>query len=186
MNLQPTLETERLILRPFTLKDAKTTQKLAGDRDIASTTLNIPHPYEDGMAEDWISTHKEKFEQEKGVTYAITLKDGRVIGAISLITMVKGHQAELGYWIGKPYWNHGYCTEAGKEMLRYGFMDLELNRIHSCYLSRNPPSGRVMEKLGMTYEGTRRQHVSKWGVYEDLELKGILKKDWKSSNKHMC
>ena len=142
--------------------------------------------FEDGMAEDWISTHKEKFEQEKGVTYAITLKDGRVIGAISLITMVKGHQAELGYWIGKPYWNHGYCTEAGKEMLRYGFMDLELNRIHSCYLSRNPPSGRVMEKLGMTYEGTRRQHVSKWGVYEDLELKGILKKDWKSSNKHMC
>jgi len=183
MNPQPVLETERLILRPFTLKDAKTAQRLAGDRDIASTTQNIPHPYEDGMAEGWISTHQDNYEQGKGVTYAVTMKDGRLIGAISLMSMIKGHQAELGYWIGKPYWSQGYCTEAGKEMLRYGFLDLGLNRIHASYLSRNPTSGRVMEKLGLTHEGTRIQHVLKWGVYEDLELKGLLKKDWKTINK---
>jgi RimJ/RimL family protein N-acetyltransferase len=89
----------------------------------------------------------------------------------------------LGYWIGKPYWSKGYCTEAGKEMLRYGFIVLGLNRIHASYLSRNPASGRVMEKLGMIHEGTRRQHVLKWDVFEDVELKGILKKDWKTTNK---
>ena len=131
------------------------------------------------MAEDWISTHQETFEQRKGVVYAITLKDGRLIGAISLMAMSKGHQAELGYWIGKPYWNRGFCSEAGKELLRYGFEVLDLNRVHSCYISRNPASGRVMQKLGMSYEGTRKQHVKKWGVFEDLVLYGLLKSDWK-------
>ena len=178
MSPQPVLKTRRLVLRPFTLSDAQTVQKLAGDRDVASTTQNIPYPYEDGMAEGWISTHQESYEQGKGLTYAITKKDGTLIGAISLMSMIKGHQAELGYWIGKPYWNQGYCTEAGREMLRYGFIDPGLNRIHARYLSRNPPSGRVMDKLGLTHEGTRMQHVLKWGVFEDLELKGILKKDW--------
>lgn len=178
---EPTrLDTERLVLRPFTLEDAIEVQRLAGHRDIASTTWNIPHPYEDGMAEEWISTHQETFEQGKGVVYAITLKDGKLIGAISLMAMIEGHQAELGYWIGKPYWNRGYCTEAGKELLRYGFDVLGLNRIHSSYMARNPASGRVMQKLGMSYEGARKQHVKKWGVFEDLVLYGILKSDWGS------
>lgn len=180
MSEPPILETERLMLRPFTLEDAQEVQRLAGHRDIASTTLNIPHPYEDGMAEEWISTHQESFEQGKGVVYAITLKDGRLIGAISLMTMIEGHQAELGYWIGKLYWNQGFCTEAGKELLRYGFDGLGLNRIHASYISRNPASGRVMQKLGMSYEGTRKQHVKKWGVFEDLVLYGILKSDWQT------
>ena len=120
--MQPVLETERLLLRPFQLSDAKEVQRLAGDKDIASTTLNIPHPYEDGMAEGWIGTHKGLFEEGKGVVYAITSRDdGRLIGAISLMNIVKNHQAEMGYWIGVPYWGKGYCTEAGKALLRYGF-----------------------------------------------------------------
>ena len=63
INVQPTLETERLILRPFDLSDGPRIQLLAGDESIASTTLNIPHPYEDGMAEEWIRTHQDEFEK---------------------------------------------------------------------------------------------------------------------------
>ena len=93
----PTLETERLVLRPFGLQDAADIQRLAGDRAIADTTFHIPHPYEDGMAEEWIFTHQDAFAQGQGVTFAITRKtDGSLIGAISPMSMVKGHQAELG------------------------------------------------------------------------------------------
>jgi RimJ/RimL family protein N-acetyltransferase len=179
MNQQPTLETERLILRPFALSDAGDVQRLAGDRAIADTTKTIPHPYEDGMAEKWISSHPEVFDQGKGVTFAITLKpQGMLVGAISLLNMIKGHQAELGYWIAKPCWNRGFCTEAGRAVLEFGFGVLGLNRIHACHFSRNPSSGRVMLKLGMTHEGCRKQHIRKWDKFEDLELYGILKADW--------
>lgn len=84
----------------------------------------------------------------------------------------------LGYWVGKSYWNRGFCTEAGRAVLEYGFGVLGLNRIHSCHMSRNPSSGRVMLKLGMTHEGCRKQHDRKWDKFEDQELYGILKADW--------
>jgi ribosomal-protein-alanine N-acetyltransferase len=176
---QPVLETERMILRPFKLTDAKDVQTLAGHRDIAETTYNVPHPYEDGTAETWISTHEDKYNKEEAVTLAMTLKeDGRLVGCISLFEVIKGHKGELGYWVGVPYWGKGYCTEAARAIMEYGFTELDLNRIHACYFTKNAASGRVMEKLGMSYEGTQIQHTLKWGKFEDLALMGILKKDW--------
>ena len=131
MAIQPVLETERLILRPFQLSDADDAQVLVSDKLIASTTLNIPHPYPEGGAAEWIKTHESGFKEGKRVVYAVTLKDsGEIVGAISLANMVSGHQAELGYWVGVPCWNKGYCTEAGEALLRYGFTELGLNRIH--------------------------------------------------------
>ncbi len=177
MDSQPVLRTERLTLRLFKLSDAKQVQKLAGNKLVASTTQNIPHPYLDGLAEKWIATHKPTYHEGKGVTWAIT-KNKELVGAISLMNILEGHQAELGYWIGVPYWNMGYCTEAGAMVLRYAFMDRGLNRVHASYFTRNPASGRVMTKLGMKHEGTRRQHILKWGVYEDLEHMGLLRAEW--------
>ncbi|MCC5827806.1 MAG: GNAT family N-acetyltransferase [Phycisphaeraceae bacterium] len=178
----PTIQTERLVLRPFTLGDAADVQRLAGDRAIADTTLNIPHPYADGMAEQWIAKHADWFANDQGITFAVTRKpDGSLIGAIGLTDMIKGHQAELGYWIATSCWNQGYCTEAGQAILRFGFKELGLIRIHACHIARNPASGRVMEKLGMRYEGRRRQHVQKWGKCEDLVLFGILEQEWQTT-----
>ncbi len=180
MTGQPELRTERLLLRPFTLADAPVVQQLAGDRDIASTTLNIPHPYEIGMAEGWIGTHRQQCERGESVNFAIVRRqDGALIGAISLMNIEQRHEhAELGYWIGTPYWNKGYCTEAAEAVLHYGFTTLGLNRIHAYHFARNPASGRVMEKIGMVHEGCRRQHVKKWDVFEDLELYAILKTEY--------
>lgn len=173
------LETERLILRPFGPHDAADVQRLAGDWAIADTTLHIPHPYEDGMAEEWISTHQDEFDQDHGVTFAVTSKpDDSLVGAIGLMSIVTDHQAELGYWVGKPYWNEGFCTEAAEVVLRYAFAELDLLRVHAIHFSRNPASGKVMRKLGMRHEGTRRQHVRRWGKSEDIELYGILKGEW--------
>jgi [ribosomal protein S5]-alanine N-acetyltransferase len=179
MKTLPHLDGQRLVLRPFTPADAPEVQRLAGDRAIADTTASMPHPYLDGMAEQWISGHEAEFDSGRGLTLAVTQKsDGALVGAISLMGMSAGHQAEMGYWIGTPYWNRGYCTEAARILLRFAFGELGLIRVHACHFARNPSSGRVMQKLGMQHEGTRRKHVKKWDQFEDLVLYGILKEDW--------
>ncbi|MEX2027693.1 MAG: GNAT family N-acetyltransferase [Pirellulaceae bacterium] len=178
--IQPTLKTERLVLRPFTVADAPLVQILAGDKDVASTTRLIPHPYPDGLAVSWISTLPSKYQQGDGVSFAITLKEGALIGSIGLILSLADHHGELGYWIGKPYWNSGYCTEAAAAMLQFAFDTLDLERVFAKYMGKNPASGRVMAKLGMTQEGILRHHRCKWGQFEDLVVCGILRSEWQT------
>ena len=133
------------------------------------------------MARDWIKTHEPNYKEGKGAAFAITLKNtGELIGAISLMDITKlGNHARIGFWIGAPYWNKGYCTEAGEAVLEYDFLERGLNRVHTDYMSSNLASWRVLEKLGMVYEGTQRQHITKLGEYEDLVLVGILDRNGK-------
>src|SRR5262245_21627044 len=177
--IQPTLETPRLLLRPFALADAPEVQRLAGDREIAATTLLVPHPYEDGLAEKWIATHAADFESGKLANFAICLRiSGGLVGSIGLVLHPADERAELGYWVGKEYWGHGYCTEVAAAVLEYGFMVRGLNRIEACHFGSNPASGRVMQKLGMRLEGCHPQFHKKWGKFEDRVSYGILKKDY--------
>lgn len=180
----PTFTTSRLILRPFDLNDAPVVTELAGDYAIADTTASIPHPYEEWMAIEWISTHHSAFERGDMITFAITHRlKGNLIGAISLFHFERTHNlAELGYWVGKPFWNQGYCTEAAREVLRYGFETLKLNRIQARHLTRNPASGRVMQKAGMKYEGVMRQSLYRWGVFEDAAMYSILREEFSEGN----
>jgi ribosomal-protein-alanine N-acetyltransferase len=179
---QPTLETERLVLRPFRLADARDVQRLAGDRAIAETTATIPHPYPDGAAEAWIATHPDRFAGGDSVTFAITRRnDGVLLGAIGLEINAEMQRAELGYWVGKPYWNHGYCTEAAQAVVRFAFKALGLRRVFARHYGRNAASGRLMQKAGMRHEGTLRQHTVKWGVVDDMEVYGVLRDEWRES-----
>jgi ribosomal-protein-alanine N-acetyltransferase len=174
----PTLQTARLILRPFQLSDAADVQRLAGAPEVASTTLNIPHPYKDGMAEEWIARHQEQFDNGQMVHFAVTLKpQGTLTGAVGLEINARHERAEMGYWIGVPYWGNGYCTEAARAVLRYGFEVLKLHRIFASHFPRNPPSGRVMEKIGMKQEGLLRGHVKKQDRFEDYVVYGLLRED---------
>ncbi len=176
---QPTLETQRLILRPFAPLDAGTVQRLAGDRAVADTTERIPHPYEDGMAEAWIATHPQRFQDRQECTFAVVLKEtSELIGTLGLTLTMAHRRGELGYWIGRAFWSHGYCTEAAQVVVHYGFSVLGLHRIQGKRLTRNPASGRVMEKLGMRHEGRLRGHTRKWDVFEDVEVYGILCEAW--------
>lgn len=180
--MQPTLHTKRLTLRPFTLADAPEVQRLAGDRVVASQTLSIPHPYENGMAEDWIRTHPKEFAAGRAAIFALTLADFTLCGAIGLGILTAYRLAELGYWLGQPYWGQGLATEAARAVLAYGFQELNLNRIQATHFSDNPASGRVMEKIGMAYEGCRPEHTYKWGEFKDIKLYGILRRDWLATN----
>lgn len=178
----PTLRTERLLLRPFDEDDAPRVQRLAGAREVASTTLNIPHPYPDGVAETWIGTHLPEWEAKKRVTLAIAVAPDGMIGGVSLHLALTHRRAELGYWIGVPHWNRGYATEASRALIDYGFEALRLHRVVARHLARNPASGRVMRKLGMSHEGTLREHTVKWGRPEDVEVYAILESEWRDGS----
>lgn len=169
------LETRSLRLRQFTLGDAPVVQRLADDPEIARWTF-IPHPYEDGIAEDWISSHAKELDQGTGVTFAVTLKpDLQLVGAIALMKVNAQHRnAELGYWVAREHQGNGYATEAGRAALDFGFKDMDLHRIHCFHFAGNNRSGRVMRKLGMTVEGRMKDYILRNGRYLDAVLYGII------------
>ncbi len=179
MSQPSALTTPRLLLRPFNLEDAPAVQELAGEWDVAATTGTIPHPYPDGAAEEWIERHREICDRGDSAVFAIVVAgDGSLVGAIGLEIDKANRQAELGYWIGKPHWGQGYGTEAARRVLRYAFEELALNRVYGLHMTKNPASGRVMEKLGMKREGTLRQALFRWKKFEDLEVYAMLREEW--------
>ena len=174
--MQPELTTDRLRLRPFDRTDADAVSTLAGDKEVARNTLNIPHPYDREHAEEWIASHAGQFARRESVTFAITrAADGELLGAVGLILDTENDLAELGYWIGREHWGQGFATEAARAVVRWAFDALELHRIHASHFPRNAASGRVLEKIGMRHEGRLREHVKKWGEYLDLERYGVLR-----------
>jgi len=174
----PSIKTTRLLLRPFQLTDASDIQQLAGAKEVAAGTF-LPHPYETGMAEQWIADRERAHEAGTAVSFAITLADNAAfIGSISLDIVPAHRHARLSYWLGLPYWNHGYGTEAVRAILRYGFMQPNLHRIYSPHFQGNHASGRVLQKVGMTCEGRMREHYVRFDRFVDLELYGLLKRDF--------
>jgi [ribosomal protein S5]-alanine N-acetyltransferase len=177
----PTLETERLILRQFYTEEACIVRDLAGAAGVSHGCINIPYPYGIGMAEVWIASHWIWYTEGSQLIFAVVRKtDGWIIGTVGLTFEQDHARADIGYWIGVPFWNQGYATEAVKATISYAFEDLLLHRITASHFVRNLTSGRVLEKLGMHQEGLFRQHLLKNGTYEDVIVRGILKDEWKA------
>jgi [ribosomal protein S5]-alanine N-acetyltransferase len=175
----PTLRTPRLTLGPFLADDAPELQRLAGAREIADTTLAIPHPYELDHALAWIGQQRREAARGRAVNFAIRLSpEGTLIGSVGLRDIDREHlQAELGFWVGREWWGQGYAREAASALIGFGFDALGLNRICAHHMRRNPAAGRVLEAAGMLREALLRQRVRKWGVYEDVVLYAILRDD---------
>lgn len=171
-----TITTARLLLRPFRADDAPEVERFCNTEEISRGTM-LPYPYPAGAAASWIATHAEDFELERGFVFAITDRaDGRLYGCISLTNHSAHKNGELGYWIGTEYWGRGYATEAADAMIRWAFAR-GYHRVYGRHFGSNPASGRVMQKLGMTYEGTQKEHFFKNGRYEDLVLYGLVRRE---------
>ena len=144
------LQTKRLILRPWREEDAEELYKYASDPEVGSPAGWPPHTSVENSREI-IRTVLSKPE-----TYAVCLKEnGKPIGSIGFHRndlAEADDEYELGYWIGKPYWGQGMIPEASREMLRYAFEDLGMNRVWCGYYDGNEKSRRVQEKLGFIYQ----------------------------------
>ena len=176
---RPSLETDRLLLRPFESGDAETVQRLVNDPDIVATTRALHFPYPEGAAARWIAHQPEEWLAGRAVIFAISLKrTGLVIGTVGLEIEAADERAELGYWIDPAFWNRGYASEAAQAVVEFGFRQLGLNRVMAEHMVHNPASGRVLAKVGFRPEGVLRQHARKWGRFYDVAVFGLVREDW--------
>jgi RimJ/RimL family protein N-acetyltransferase len=141
------LATARLHLRAPRSKDAPAIAALANDRRIAENTAGIPHPYTLADAEGFLR-YLEASETE--TAFAITLADDALIGICGM-RMKPRKTPEIGYWLGAPYWGHGYATEAARAVIDHAFEDLGLERLEAGARVSNPASRRVLEKCGFQW-----------------------------------
>lgn len=176
-----TLLTPRLRLRPLGAEDATAVAEQAGRREIAHTTISVPHPCPVSEARGWI--HRMTADTKAVVFAIVEAASGRLVGTIGLRDIDTEHSlAEMGFWVGVESWGKGYATEAASAVLEFAFEHLRLNRVYAHHMQRNPASGRVLAKVGMQREGLERERVCKWGVFEDVVLMAILRRDWQAAH----
>jgi ribosomal-protein-alanine N-acetyltransferase len=140
------MKTARLTLRNVTHHDAHRISVLGGDWDVARMTGRIPYPYSTDAALHWVCDLADG-EIVFGIEHA-----GELIGICGYSATGDG-AAELGYWIGKPYWGQGYAPEAAAAIMNYGFTRKGVKRFTCCHFVDNPQSGRVAAKLGFRTTG---------------------------------
>jgi RimJ/RimL family protein N-acetyltransferase len=177
---EPTLETDRLTLRPLSLRDAPTVAAGAGDPRVARYLLAVPSPYPPALAKAWVKDRLEWWKHGRGITLGIVRRDqpAALLGTVSLRRYARDRRAELGYWLTTNAWQRGFATEATRALVDFGFAHYKLARIYAYVLGGNAASERVLEKLGMQREGVKRQHVAKGKALHDIVVYGLLRDEW--------
>lgn len=176
----PTLVTERLSLRELRVDDAGAVADGAGDKRVARYLIQVPSPYPVALARRWVTARIAWWEEGRGVTLAITRRTQTrtLLGTVSLRRFARDRRAELGYWLAHTAWDFGFATEACRAIIDFGFRDLGLARVYAQVLAGNGASEHVLEKLGMTREGAKRQHIKKGKKLLDVALYGLLRDEW--------
>ncbi|TFE66267.1 acetyltransferase [Methylacidiphilum sp. Yel] len=171
---------DRLILRPLEASDEEKVVQLAGDPDVSWGTRSITYPDSVDQAASWLREHMDMMKKGESLSLALILKENlTMIGAVILFYELRHERAEIGCWIAKAYWSKGYGTEACRVVLHYAFNVLKLNKISAYCLAKNIASLRLIEKLGMKFEGCLRKHLKVRGIFEDLLVYGLLSEERK-------
>ncbi|MGA9225561.1 MAG: GNAT family protein [Mesobacillus sp.] len=174
----PTLETERLILRKITMDDTADIHKYASNPDVSKYVFWETHRSLSDT-NDYIRFIVDLYKNGKLSPWGIEYKeDGRLIGTVDFVNWQPNHKsAEIGYALSKDYWGKGIATEAAKELINFGFYNMDLVRIQAKCLVENAGSERVMEKAGMTFEGILRKFIFIKGAHYDVKMYSIINED---------
>jgi len=172
----PKLETSRLNLRPFVIEDASEVFAYASDPMVSRfTTWSSPKAPMDSRL--LIETFIERARKNEPVPWGIVLKETqRLIGATGFDAWDGCHsRREFGYSLSRQYWGQGLATEAAKIVVQFGFEVMGLHRIEAKCMVENAASERVMQKVGLTFEGILRGYWLKHETYRDVKLYSILR-----------
>ncbi len=175
----PVLETERLLLRPLAAGDAEAIFAYASDPEVARWTTWEAHDTVEA-SRGFLAMCLDAYAGGEHGPWALIAKDeGRLCGTVGFTYWRQPHRrAELGYALARRLWGRGLMTEAVREMLRFGFAEMGCNRIEARCVPENIGSARVMEKVGMTFEGVLREQMFVKGSFVSLRLYSVLRREW--------
>ncbi|MEZ4671762.1 MAG: GNAT family protein [Anaerolineae bacterium] len=176
MPAKNTLETDRLLLRPFQRKDAAVVQRILTHPQVVATLLDSPHPVEIPDAKLWIRLEQALRRRGERFGFGVVLKEEkRLIGGIDIELQTEHKRGDIAYWLHPEFWGRGLVTEAAARVLIYGFEELQLHRIYAQCMQSNSASARVLEKIGLVREAVLRQHHLKDGEWVDIVMYGLTR-----------
>ena len=171
------LESERLLLRPPERRDIPALVPLANDYDVAKNLSTLPHPYTVTHGEEFVARVEEQRASGSDFNFAITRKsDNSYMGGCGL--HLKEGKFEFGYWLGRPFWKHGYATEAATRLVLFAFEELQAESVWAGWFFDNPASGRVLEKLGCKANGMDKRACMARGSEVDCNLVILARADF--------
>lgn len=170
--------TDTVLLRYFQHEDWRYLVRYLNNEKVYENTLLIPYPYTREAAEGWIReniscSHTSEISQNLAIATAGMLIGG--IGYTKNMDPKLSHQAEIGYWLGEPFWNKGVMTTVVNAFSDWIFQNTSFTKLTASIFASNPASGRVLEKCGFIREGYLHRHIKKESHYEDCIIFGKLK-----------
>lgn len=166
-----TIKTKRFTLRPISLKDAKDLAKNINNWNVIQNLSALPFPYELKHAKQFCGRISKEMAKEKPENYVMVIEiDGEVVGAVGLHHIVHSHKGEMGYWLAEKHWGKGIMPEAVKKFMAHTIRKFKLRRLHAYAYAHNKKSMKVMEKVGMKFEGVLLKYALKNGKYMDCHM----------------
>lgn len=177
----PELETGRLHLRKVTMDDAEAIYRYGSSENVARyVTWDAHRTLED--AKGFVRFAEGRYESGQIAPWGIVLKEsGEFVGTIDFVAWnTESEVAEIGYVLAEEHWGKGIITEAAAEVVRFGFEQMKLGRIQARCFTENAGSARVMEKVGMRFEGVLRKSMKVKSRRWDVKMYAILKEDFEA------
>ncbi|GAA6614965.1 GNAT family N-acetyltransferase [Scytonema sp. NUACC26] len=175
----PTIETKNLILRETKLADAQDIfQIFANDEVTRYHDLETATRVE--QAQFLIERRAERFQNKQGIRWGIARKEDNIIIGSCGYSIKNRFLLEIGYELARDYWGKGIMTEALQAIIKWGFQELDINRIEAMVLIENIASIRLLEKMGFLEEGLLREYGFWKGQFHDLKLFSLLRKEYRN------
>lgn len=179
LKLAPSLESNRLLMRPICAGDVAHIQQCVDDVRVSNNLSYTPHPYTMEMAETWTRNVNYGMSLGNCCYWTICEKEtGEFVGSMGLSIFREQEYCEMHYWIAADQWNKGYCTESAKRIVVYVFEKLNMHRLQITHREHNIASKRVIEKCGFTFEGSARESLKRFGKFENVFSYSILRNEY--------
>lgn len=170
------LHTPRLTLRQIRPDDARDLFAWMGDPEVCRWERWTPHESADYSRGYIMAVYR--YDDIRFYYWGIEL-DGRLIGSICVVNVDDfDEKAVMGYCLAREYWSRGYTTEAAREVLRFMFQEVGINRVEASHSINNPASGRVLEKAGFRPEGLAKEYYRSNEGFQDSRLFGITRREY--------